>query len=153
MKIGEIANRTGIPVDTIRYYEKVGLLHAPLRNNNGYRSYNSAHLERLLFIRRCRSLDMSQNEIRQLIQLGAEQEADCSDVDALVAHHLQHVRQRLQELAQLEETLVQLQAACTSGKTIRECGILAGLHSDLEVADNETNSHVPGIHGANQDKR
>ncbi|GAA0692372.1 MULTISPECIES: Cd(II)/Pb(II)-responsive transcriptional regulator [Marinobacterium] len=152
MKIGKIAKQTGIPVDTIRYYEKMGLLHAPLRNSNGYRSYNNSHLERLRFIRRCRSLDMSQDEIRQLIHLSETQEADCSEVDALVAHHLQHVRERLQELAQLEQTLVQLQTACASGKAIRECGILAGLHTDLELQDIEAGSHVPGIHGANQDK-
>ncbi len=152
MKIGKIAELTGIPVDTIRYYEKVALLHAPMRTSNGYRRYNDAHLERLLFIRRCRSLDMSQDEIRRLISLGEEQEADCSDVDALVAHHLQHVRERLQELKQLEQTLVLLQSACTSGKTIKECGILAGLHSAQEEPPHAAGSHVPGIHGADRSK-
>ena len=69
MKIGELAKTTAIPVETIRYYEKIGLLPEPDRDASGYRSYRNAHLERLLFIKRCRNLDMAQDEIRELIRL------------------------------------------------------------------------------------
>lgn len=151
MRIGELAKTTAIPVETIRYYEKIGLLPEPARDGSGYRAYRSAHLDRLQFIRRCRNLDMAQDEIRELIRLAEQPEADCSEVDALLAHHLNHVRERLRELARLEDTLVQLQQACTEGRTVRECGILDGLSAepDTPVADDRHN-HVPGSHRPGQ---
>lgn len=148
MKIGAISQRSDIPVETIRYYEKIGLLSQPQRDAAGYRIYGEAHLARLLFIRRCRNLDMAQHEIRELIRLADNPEADCSDVDALLARHLNHVRERLKELTSLEQTLVQLQSACSEGRTVSECGILGGLTSELDTleAASDTN-HVPGTHG------
>ena len=151
MKIGELANATGVPSETIRYYEKIGLLPEPVRDSSGYRCYRPAHLDRLLFIRRCRNLDMAQDEIRELIRLAELPEADCSEVDALLARHLIHVRERLRELASLEETLVQLQEACSDRRTVRECGILGGLKSELETPEPEDrHNHVPGTHGPGQ---
>jgi Cd(II)/Pb(II)-responsive transcriptional regulator len=148
VKIGELAKTTAIPVETIRYYEKIGLLPEPDRDNSGYRSYRTAHLDRLLFIKRCRNLDMAQEEIRELIRLAEQPEADCSKVDALLAQHLVHVRERLKELASLEQTLVNLQKACADGGTVRECGILGGLSSELESLEAENpDNHVPGTHG------
>lgn len=151
MKIGELAKTTAIPVETIRYYEKIGLLPEPSRDNSGYRSYQPAHLDRLLFIKRCRNLDMAQDEIRELIRLADQPEADCSEVDALLARHLDHVRERLRELASLEDTLVQLQKACSDGRTVRECGILGGLSSELAPQEpDDRHNHVPGTHGPGQ---
>lgn len=150
MRIGTIAKSAGIPVETIRYYEKIGLLPEPDRENSGYRSYRQAHLDRLRFIKRCRSLDMAQEEIRELIRLADQPEADCRDVDALLDRHLQHVRERLQELKCLEQALVRLQAACSQGRTVSECGILEGLATELGKLDDNTDSegnHVPGTHG------
>ncbi len=129
MKIGEISKTTGIPVETIRYYEKIGLVPAPERLASGYRQYRQSHLDRLLFIKRCRNLDMAQDEIRELIRLADQPDADCSEVDALLARHLCHVRERLQELESLENTLEQLQHACSDGRTVSECGFLVGLTS------------------------
>lgn len=151
MKIGELASATAVPSETIRYYEKIGLLPEPDRDSSGYRSYRPGHLERLLFIKRCRNLDMAQDEIRELIRLAENPEADCSEVDALLASHLHHVRERLKELASLEETLVQLQEACSDSRTVRECGILGGLSSELETPKPEDHhNHVPGTHGPGQ---
>lgn len=151
MRIGELAKTTAISVETIRYYEKIDLLPAPARDGSGYRSYRQAHLDRLLFIKRCRSLDMAQDEIRELIRLAEQPEADCSGVDALLARHLSHVRERLKELASLEETLGQLQKACSDSRTVRECGILGGLSSELDTPESgETHNHVPGTHGPGQ---
>jgi len=148
LRIGAIAKQAGVPVETIRYYEKIGLLPEPVRDASGYRSYRQAHLDRLLFIKRCRNLDMAQEEIRELIRLAEQPEADCSDVDALLARHLDHVRERLKELASLEQTLVQLQAACSDGRTVSECGILGGLTSELDKLDTASDdNHVPGTHG------
>ncbi|MBW4934307.1 Cd(II)/Pb(II)-responsive transcriptional regulator [Marinobacter sp. F4206] len=148
MKIGEISKRANIPVETVRYYEKIGLLPEPDRTDSGYRSYRPAHLDRLLFIKRCRNLDMAQDEIRELIRLAENPEADCSGVDALLARHLHHVRERRQELASLEQTLEKLQKACTEGRTVRECGILGGLTTELEALEtSDKHNHVPGTHG------
>lgn len=150
MRIGAIAKTAGIPVETIRYYEKIGLLPEPDREQSGYRSYRQAHLDRLLFIKRCRNLDMAQDEIRELIRLADQPEADCSDVDVLLARHLHHVRERLKELKSLEQTLVRLQSACTEGRTVSECGILDGLATELgELKGGQQGSenHVPGTHG------
>lgn len=148
MKIGDVSRLAGIPVETVRYYEKIGLLPEPGRNSSGYRTYQESHLERLLFIRRCRNLDMAQDEIRELIRLADNPDADCSDVDALLARHLAHVRERLQELKTLESTLEQLQAACSEGRTVSECGILGGLGKDISSGGNPAaGNHVPGTHG------
>ncbi|MEQ9545087.1 MAG: Cd(II)/Pb(II)-responsive transcriptional regulator [Marinobacter sp.] len=147
MKIGEISRATGIPVETIRYYEKIGLVPEPDRQASGYRHYRQSHLDRLLFIRRCRNLDMAQDEIRELIRLADQPDADCSEVDALLARHLNHVRDRLRELASLEDTLERLQKACSEGRTVSECGILGGLTSETDEAPAASNhNHIPGTH-------
>ncbi len=149
MKIGEISKETGIAVETIRYYEKIGLVPAPEREASGYRSYRKHHLDRLLFIRRCRNLDMAQDEIRELIRLADQPDADCSQVDALLARHLEHVRERLQELTHLEDTLTQLQTACSQGRTVSQCGILGGLTSEsLDAPQSDSHNHIPGSHGS-----
>lgn len=147
MKIGEVAKLSGVPAETVRYYEKIGLLPAPARDASGYRAYGEAHLERLRFIRRCRNLDMAQDEIRELIRLTDTPDADCSGVDALLARHLEHVRERLHELAKLEQTLVQLQAACSAGRTVSECGILSGLSHEPPRLSATDDNHIPGTHG------
>jgi len=148
MKIGEMTEQSGIPVETIRYYEKIGLLPAPDRQANGYRNYRQSHLDRLLFIRRCRNLDMAQEEIRELVRLADQPDADCSEGDALLARHLGHVRARLQELRALEKTLSDLQQACSQGRTVAECGILGGLTQDLDKdSPPGHNNHIPGSHG------
>jgi len=147
MKIGELSKTTGLPVETIRYYEKIGLMPEPGRNASGYRQYRHDHLDRLLFIKRCRNLDMTQDEIRELIRLADNPEADCSEVDALLARHLSHVRERLTELTGLEQTLERLQRACSQGRTVSECGILGGLTKELDrVDDHRAPNHVPGTH-------
>jgi len=149
MKIGEVSGHASVPVETIRYYEKIGLLLKPDRDASGYRVYRNAHLNRLLFIKRCRNLDMTQDEIRELIRLSENPEADCHEVDALLARHLNHVRNRLNELANLETALQQLHQACSKTGTVEQCGIMGGLSSELgDLSGNNTDqrNHVPGTH-------
>jgi Cd(II)/Pb(II)-responsive transcriptional regulator len=149
MKIGEVCGHASVPVETIRYYEKIGLLLKPDRDASGYRVYRNAHLNRLLFIKRCRNLDMTQDEIRELIRLSENPEADCREVDALLDRHLSHVRDRLNELANLETALQQLQQACSKTGTVEQCGIMGGLSSelgDLSGRDTDRRNHVPGTH-------
>ena len=124
MKIGALARATGVDIETIRYYERVGLLPAPKRQPNGYRAYGQNHLERLAFIRHCRALDMPLADIRLLLDFIADPSGDCSDVNRAVDAQLDRVRARLKSLRALEKQLTALRGQCSRARSRRECGIL-----------------------------
>lgn len=127
MRIGELATQAGVEVQTIRYYEREGLLEAPSRTPSGYRTYGPRHLERLNFVRHCRSLDMSLAEIRRLVELCGDRSVSCEQVDGLVRAHLGRVRAKRAALEALEAQLTTLSAQCASGHRIADCGILEEL--------------------------
>lgn len=127
MRIKQLAEATGVPVDTIRHYEKAGLLAPPQRRDNNYRAYDTSALQRLAFIRNCRALDMSLDEVRVLLNFLDQPHSDHSPVDALVAEHLGHVRSRLKSLRQLERQLLALQRACGQAQPHEACGIVLAL--------------------------
>src|SRR5262245_57761721 len=110
MKIGELAGRADVDVQTVRYYEKEGLLEAPGRTASGYRSYRPEDLERLHFIRHCRSLDMPLADIRRLLALSRDRSVSCGEVDGLLHAHLARVRAKLAALQDLEKQLAALDA-------------------------------------------
>ena len=124
MLIGELHQASGVGIETIRYYEKAGLLPAPARTGNGYRNYGPAHLERLSFIRHCRALDLPLPEIKQMLDFLAHPKADCGDINRLIDEQLARVRMRLKAMRALEKQLSQLRAHCEAGHTAAECGIL-----------------------------
>lgn len=128
MRIKTLADATGVDVDTIRYYEKQGLLPEPARQDNGYRDYASTHLERLAFIRHCRALEMPLVDIRTLLgALDAPGEPH-PDVDRLVQEQIDKVRVRLQSMRALEKQLLLLQASCGGcSDQGSDCGILKEL--------------------------
>lgn len=123
MKIGELASLSGCDVQTVRFYEREGLLDAPAREASGYRSYAPRHLERLQFIRHCRSLDIPLAEVRQLLAFSAAPDASCAQVNALLDEHIGKVRLRLTALKALEKQLVALRRQC-HGDVSRPCAIL-----------------------------
>lgn len=127
MKIGELAQAAATQVETVRYYEKLGLLPAPERTAGNYRLYGAAHLERLQFIRRGRSLDLSLDEVCTLLRLKDAPQDDCADVNALLDAHIAHVSARLRELRVLHAQLVALRTQCHEVRDAAHCGILAGL--------------------------
>lgn len=127
MKIGELASRTGTQVETIRFYEREGLLPAPARSASNYRVYDDSHAERLAFIRRCRSLDMTLEEVRMLLAVKAAPEQSCHAVNAVLDEHIAHVGRRMAELQALQQQLQALRAACPDERDAGHCGILAGL--------------------------
>ena len=127
MKIGELATRTGTPVDTIRYYEREGLLPQAPRSESNYRIYGAEHTERLGFIRHCRSLDMTLEEIRVLLRFKDSPDDNCADVNALLDEHIGHVAARIRGLRQLEQQLKALREQCTEAQDAGHCGILGGL--------------------------
>lgn len=150
MKIGELARRTGCQVETIRYYEREGLLPEPARSAGNYRLYGEAHAERLGFIRHCRALDMTLGEIRALLDYHDHPERPCTEVNALVDEHLAHVAARIAQLLELERALVALRARCNGEDAASHCGILEALARPLASAalpGPERGAHVPGTHG------
>lgn len=129
MKIGELSQATGVDVETIRYYEKSGLLPAPARQANGYRAYGHAHLERLAFVRHCRALDIPLAEVRRLLDFVDQPGGDCGDIDQLIDGQLARVQARLASLQALERQLIALRARCDSRHAVHACGILQELVS------------------------
>ena len=129
MRIGEVADRTGTPVDTLRYYERLGLLPPPARTASNYRAYSGAHVERLHFIRRCRGLDMSLAEIRSLLVFCDEPQRHCNEVNAVLDERIRHVDQRIEELTRLSRELKQLRGVCRAPGTAGNCRILNTLRS------------------------
>ena len=127
MRISELGQAAGVNADTIRYYERTGLLPAPARQANGYRSYGPPHLERLAFIRHCRALDMPLAEIKQLLDFMTRPEMDCENIDHLIDAQLTRVRARLDSMRALEHQLTALRGQCNASHTARECGILQEL--------------------------
>ena len=124
MKIGELARATKTPVATIRYYEREGLLGRAPRSEGNYRIYAAPHAERLAFVRHCRSLDMTLDEIRLLLRLKDAPRDDCGEVDALLDEHIGHVATRIRELRQLEKQLKALREQCAGAQDAAHCGIL-----------------------------
>src|SRR5579863_914031 len=127
MTIGELARRTGCGIETIRYYEREGLLPKPGRTSGNFRRYGQEHAELLSFIRHCRSLDMALNEIRILLKFRSAPDEDCQEVNALLDTHIGHVKERITELQSLEGQLRALRDKCSSARPAEHCGIMQGL--------------------------
>ncbi len=123
--IGKLSGRTGVNIETIRYYEKIALLPKPPRSTGGHRLYGSAEAERLNFIRRARELGLSLAEIRSLIGL-EEARPTCAEVHTLTEGHIKTIRSRVKDLKKLEKRLVTLAQKCTQ-EPVPQCPILDAL--------------------------
>jgi len=147
MRIGDLATATGTAVETIRFYEREGLIPAARRADNNYRVYSAAHAERLAFIRHCRNLDMTLDEVRSLLRLRDAPSQDCGEVNALLDAHIGHVAQRVRELRALEKELKALRARCAAPHAIEDCGILSGLDNAAGGAvAGAPHRHIRGTH-------
>lgn len=129
MKIGELSKTSGCSVQTIRYYEKEGLLSDPERSEGNFRLYTYKALKELEFVKHCRSLDIPLSDIERLIELKNKPEESCSSVNALIDQQLTLVNQRMKELKALKKELKQMVSTCGSGGTIEVCGIIKSLDS------------------------
>ncbi|MES2251275.1 MAG: Cd(II)/Pb(II)-responsive transcriptional regulator [Pseudomonadota bacterium] len=146
MKIGDLAKATNTPVETIRYYEREQLLPAPARTDGNYRIYDDEHTQRLGFIRRCRSLDMTLDEIRSLLKFRDAPQEDCGEVNQLLDDHIGHVASRIAELKTLEKQLKALRLQCGGPESASACGILQEL--DTAALSPETfGQHAGHVHG------
>lgn len=127
----QLSHRTGCNLETIRYYEKVGLLPAPPRSANGYRIYPPDLVQRLQFILRARDLGFAMEEIRSLLSLTDTGQQTCAEVMAKTEAHLLDVRCRINDLQRIEQTLELSLAEC-SGKKVADCPILDALNRSWE---------------------
>lgn len=126
-RIGDLAREAEVPVETIRYYEREGLVPPPRRSSGNYRLYDDTHRQRLTFIRQCRLLDMTLEEIQQLLALKDQPRASCEEASVLLDEHIKHVAERIDELGRLKRDLQALRRRCRRSSAAQECGILTGL--------------------------
>lgn len=126
MPIGALAKATDTKVETIRYYESIGLLPAPMRTAANYRSYEPGHVVRLGFIRRSRDLGFSLPEIRELLRLNDDKERSCGEVDAIARNHVTDIERKIADLQKLRDELVVVIGQCRHGK-VSDCRILDAL--------------------------
>jgi Cu(I)-responsive transcriptional regulator len=130
MNIGELARATETKTETIRYYERIGLLPIPPRTEGNYRDYSAAHVSRLSFTRRARALGFSIQQIKELLDLSDQKEQSCEAVDAIAREHLADVKRKLADLSALRRELDALMGQCRHG-TIADCRILDALAPSL----------------------
>ena len=130
MKIGELAQRAGVSIDTVRYYERQGLLPLPDRQASGYRQYVPADVARLRFVRRAKALGFTLEEIRDLLALSGQREGDMGRLKAAAAEKLADVEQRLDELTRIRDGLRTLIAACPGHGALAQCPILHALDEE-----------------------
>jgi DNA-binding transcriptional MerR regulator len=131
--IGDLASRTGTKVETIRYYEKVGLLPAPARTGGNHRAYTRAHADRLAFIRHSRELGFSLESVRAILALSDDADRPCAEVDAIAREHLHAVRDRITRLQALEAELSRMIEQCGCAR-VGDCRV-------IEVLADQTHAH------------
>lgn len=126
MKIGELSRATGTNVETIRYYERIGLLPAPMRTASNYRSYGDAHRARLAFVRHSRELGFTIDEIRSLLDLSDHPDRDCGEADRIASHHLDNVEAKIAQLEMLRDELTRIVGRCRGGLA-GDCRVIEAL--------------------------
>ena len=131
LSIGKIAERANVKVVTVRYYESIGLLPEPARTHGNYRAYNAQHLERLEFIRRCRDLGFTLDQIRAMLKLSGNPGRDCRHIDDIARVHLAEVEGKLADLTRLANELRRIVRKCEGG-TIGVCRIVEALSEKSE---------------------
>lgn len=124
MQIGQLAKQTGCSIQTIRFYERKGLIDKPSRSEGNYRLYDKAAADKLTFIKQCRALDISMKEIELLLEQKTSPNQSCARVNLLIEEHIAQVDTKIYELQQLKTVLENMSEKCSNEKTIKTCGIL-----------------------------
>ena len=128
--IGSVAREAGLGIDTVRYYEREGLLQKPARAANGYRQYSADAVARLRFIRQAKELGFSLNEIKELLSLRVTPGKSCADVRAHAEHKIADVDRRIASLKRVRGVLVKLASACSGKGPVTQCPILEALERE-----------------------
>jgi Cu(I)-responsive transcriptional regulator len=127
MSIGALARATGTKVETVRFYEKIGILLEPARTAGNYRSYGPEHVRRLSFVRRARDLGFPLETVRAMLALADQPDRPCGEVDALVLGQLHEVERKIADLQRLREELDRLAHQCRGGHRMADCRIIEAL--------------------------
>lgn len=135
LKIGDLARATDIRVETVRYYERIGLMPPPDRTEGNYRSYTGAHLNRLNFIRHARGLGFDIAEIRSLLELSDRPSEDCAEADRIASRHLAAVEAKIARLAVLRDELARMVGQCRGG-LVATCHVMEVL-ADHSLCEQE----------------
>lgn len=133
LTIGALSARSGVNIETIRYYEKIGVMPSPTRSASGYRIYGPEHVRRLHFVRRGRELEFGLDELRGLLRLVDGHTYTCEEVHALTVEHLTDIRQKIADLRRLERVMSDMAAQCTRDQ-VPECPIIDALFEMKPVA-------------------
>jgi MerR family transcriptional regulator, mercuric resistance operon regulatory protein len=131
LTIGALSRRTGVNIETIRFYERVGILPKPPRSAGGHRIYSQEQLMRLGFVRRSRELGFSLDEVRGLLQLVDGGRYTCAEVKAITLDHLADVRRKIADLRRLEQTLADVAGKCRGGK-VPDCPVIEALSNSRD---------------------
>ncbi|SHF37660.1 MerR family transcriptional regulator, mercuric resistance operon regulatory protein [Modicisalibacter ilicicola DSM 19980] len=123
LRRGELAKRTGCNIETIRYYERIGLLPDPPRSENGFRSYEERHLTRLTFIRRARELGFTLEEVQDLLRLVDGGNYTCAQVQELALRHADEIQRKIDDLHRMQHALKEMSAQCR-GEEVPKCPIV-----------------------------
>lgn len=130
--VGQLSRKTGVNIETIRYFEKVGLIASPPRTEGGHRVYDDDHLRALSFIRRARELGFTPNEVRGILTLGGPTNACCDEVREIASRHLDTVRSKMADLARLEKLLASTIDRC-SGDHVPRCPVIDMIEQEPAV--------------------
>jgi MerR family transcriptional regulator, mercuric resistance operon regulatory protein len=126
LTIGALSKRTGVNIETIRFYERIGILPEPPRTEGGHRAYGRHHFKRLSFVRRSRELGFSLDEVRGLLRLVDGGHYTCAEVKAITLDHLADVRRKIADLRRLERSLADVAGKCGGGK-VPDCPVIDAL--------------------------
>ncbi len=127
LTIGELGKATGTKVVTVRYYEQAGLLPTPPRTKGNYRAYGADHLHRLRFIRRCRDLGFTLDQVRDLLRLSSQEDQSCAEVSRVSAEHLTEIEHKVADLTRLADELRRINGRCQGDGIIEDCRIVKAL--------------------------
>ena len=133
MRIGELASEAGVGVETLRFYERRGLLEEPPRTGSGYRAYGRRAVRRVRFIRRAKELGFTLREIDELLALSCDEGATCGDVRRRAEANVADVEERIRRLAAIRDALVDLAANCHGDVPASDCPLLDRLDRAAEV--------------------
>ena len=132
--IGQLARATGTKAETIRYYERIGIMPEPARSSGNYRAYSEEHVRRLAFVRRCRDLGFTLEQVRELLRLSDQRDRPCDEVDAIARQHLAAVEGKIADLSRFADELRHLSTQCRGGR-ISDCRVIEALAPSSGSAD------------------
>jgi DNA-binding transcriptional MerR regulator len=142
LSIGQLSKATGVKVVTIRYYEQIKLMPSPLRTEGNYRAYSREHLHRLQFIRRCRDLGFTLDQLRDLLHLSTQAGLKCAAVDRITDNHLSQIEHKIADLSRLAVELRRIKNRCSGKGIIADCRILEALAPVALAAESTQNGNA-----------